>query len=313
MRVVCVGSTSQAENCLREIARQDDNQIVGILTLRDNLAVRRSTFSCMDHLGIEFSIPVYKIKNIGATDTINLLRELNPDLIFQTGWSQVIPQKVLDIPKLGVVGIHPSLLPRNRGGAVLNWAIIRGETDWGVTLYYLSSSLDQGDIIDQMSFVIEPRDDIRSVYDKADRACVQLLRKNLPLLRSGSASRCSQNPDLASLLHQRKPEDGRINWDWPVIQIDRMVRAVTHPFPGAFCFLNEIKLMIWSCEPMNDMNCVESNSPGIVDDVCSGRGIVVRCGDGSLLLKRVQLEGDIECWADELAEELSIRRGERLP
>lgn len=166
-------------------------------------------------------------------------------MIIQVGWSQIIQDEILALPKLGCVGFHSSLLPKDRGGSPINWAIIRGETVWGVTLYYLDPGIDNGDIIAQKKFAIGLNDTCKSVYQKAGKAMVQMLQENIPLLLEGKAPRTPQAESEATYNRRRKPEEGLIDWNKSAKELYDWIRAQTHPYPGAFTFLNSTKCYIW--------------------------------------------------------------------
>lgn len=165
---------------------------------------------------------------------MDVLRTVKPDLGISASYSHIIPEEVLQIPKRGLVNLHGSLLPRYRGPHTLNWQIIHGESESGVTLHYMDEGLDTGDIIDQVSFPIHDDDVAQDVKPRIDRASVQLLRKNLRKILEGGALRRAQDPGASTSFPARRPEDGRIDFSWSTYRIYNFIRALAAPYPGAF-------------------------------------------------------------------------------
>jgi len=184
---------------------------------------------------------------------------------------------------LGAAGLHASLLPKYRGGAPLVWATINGEAETGVTFFHFADGVDDGDIIGQARFAIDPEDDISSLLAKASNASIGLLSEYVPLLGAGTAPRKVQDHTQATSVPQRKPQDGQINWhQLPARQAFDWVRAQTHPYPGAFTFLGEEKVTIWRARLPQEPK-THSCAPGeIVPD--SGESPGVCCADRRVLL-----------------------------
>jgi methionyl-tRNA formyltransferase len=234
-------------------------------------------------------IYMMKVVDINARQVVEELGAQNLDLIIECGWSQIISKDIIQIPLLGTLGLHYALLPKNRGGASLNWALIRDEIEWGITLYYLDEKIDKGDIIAQKRFPIFDDDDINSLYDRADNASISALLENLPLIKAGTAPRIKQDPTKSTYLKARKPEDGLINWNQPARNIYNLIRALTLPYPCAFSYLNGEK-----------MDFVKSRIFGLVGNEASPgtivrtipSGLVIKCGDICILAESVIYNGD---------------------
>jgi methionyl-tRNA formyltransferase len=207
------------------------------------------------------------------------------------GWYWIFKESLLaKVPK-GVVGIHASLLPKYRGGSPLVWPIIKGDKESGLSLFYLDKGMDTGDVIAQKRFSIMDDDTIAEVLEKAESLTVELLEQNYPLLLEGTASRIQQNHDEATYFPQRKPEDGRIDWNATNVEIHNAIRAQTHPYPGAFCYTEDNKrLYIWKSRLFPQEHC---GIPGLVVQVLDD-SVVVACGKGALCLCEVQLESSVQ-------------------
>jgi len=225
------------------------------------------------------------------------------------GWSGIIGEEILAIPKMGVIGHHPTLLPRHRGNAPIPWTLINGLSRSGVTLFFLEKEIDKGDIAGQKEFQITLEDDAASVYAKATKATIELLPKVLRDLEAGKLARIPQDPQKASRWGKRKPEDGIIDWNCMAIYLHNWVRGLTHPYPGAFTLHSGRKLFIWKAKiaaSKSGSNAV----PGTVLE--SKKKLFVQCGDGVLEILRLQVESGKEIDASSSASSLGLKKGDLL-
>ncbi|MFQ3671257.1 MAG: formyltransferase [Verrucomicrobiia bacterium] len=207
--------------------------------------------------------------------------EFRPDLIFSFYYRRMIPTALLDTARLGALNIHGSLLPKYRGKAPVNWAVLHGETETGATLHHMVREPDAGDIVDQQAVPIGPRDPAIEVMHAVTKAAVTVLDRQIDALLTGTAPRRPQNPEEATYFSGRRPEDGRIDWDQPTANIFNLIRAVTRPYPGAFSELPGLgRIRIWWAEPTN--LCGE---PG---QILSWNPTIVATRDGSLRLTDVE-------------------------
>lgn len=309
MKIVIIGPTLLTRKCLEALIKNGKDEIAAVYTLADTFAWEKSRFTPMDDLAQKYRIDLHKVSDINDKAVVEQIRNMQPDVIFELGWSQIISKDILDIPKKGCTGVHASLLPKNRGAASLNWALIKGEEKTGVTLFYLSEKPDDGDIIGQKEFYIDDRDDISTLHSKSDIASAELLLENIDAIRDGTVKRIKQNASEVTFTSRRKPEDGVIDWNKTSREIYNWIRAQTHPFPGAFTFWKGKKLYIWQSEIQSNQSGVK---PGVVFRVESKKGILVGTKDGLILVKRAQLENDAEMWTDDLAEKHGIENGDIL-
>jgi methionyl-tRNA formyltransferase len=176
------------------------------------------------------------------------VKEISPDLIIVAGWHYIIRSETLNIPRLGTVGLHSSLLPKYRGGSPLVWQLINGEKDSGVSLFYIADGIDTGDVIGQERFCIAEADTIKDALLKSQQAALCLLDKYVPQLLRGAAPRVKQNEDEAFYVKQRTPFDGEINWNDTPKNIKNFIKAQTRPYPGAFTIINNKKVRIWDAD-----------------------------------------------------------------
>ena len=162
------------------------------------------------------------------------IRALDPDFIFSFYYRSLLPEALLGCARRGALNMHGSLLPKYRGRAPVNWAIVNGERETGATLHYMQARADAGDIVDQLAVPILDEDDAREVFNKVTVAAEVVLARSLPGLLAGAAPRRPQRLEAGSYFGRRRPQDGRIDWDAPAERIHNLVRAVAPPFPGAF-------------------------------------------------------------------------------
>lgn len=234
-------------------------------------------------------VTVFCPENVNEPQWVAKIAGMSPDIIFSFYYRSLLDKEILSIPLLGAFNLHGSLLPAYRGRSPVNWVLVNGETRTGVTLHHMTERADAGDIVGQKEVLIEFEDTALTLYGKLCGKATELLDENLPLLKRGIAPRRPQDPRLASYFGGRKPEDGKIDWHWPVIRIYNLIRAVTEPYPGAFCFLPEGgKLLIWWAYP----------EEGIISDPVAGRievdgeSVYVRASEGRLSMVDIEAGGN---------------------
>jgi methionyl-tRNA formyltransferase len=215
---------------------------------------------------------------------------MRPTVIYSFSYRNLLPEPLLRLPLLGAFNLHPSLLPKYRGRAPVNWMIINGERQAGVTLHHMTARADAGDIVGQQAVEISEQDTALTLYHKLVPAAASLLRQLHPLIAAGCAPRHKQDLSAGSYYGRRRPEHGRINWHWPARRIYNLVRAVTHPYPGAFCFFRGHKLMIWETRIAHETGVMGES--GNVIGMAGNGGVEVAAGDGSLVVVDAQFESE---------------------
>lgn len=222
------------------------------------------------------------------------------DLMLLVSWRYLIPPDIYQRPIFGTFVFHDSLLPEYRGFAPTVWAIINGNDHTGVTLFEIAEDVDSGDIIDQQKVDIDIEDTIEVIMEKVTQVYLEILERNLGVLLSGNATRTPQNHSLATYTCKRNPEDNQIDWNFSSEDIYNLIRATSRPYTGAFTFLEDKKLYIWSAKRMTNLTYVGS-IPGRITKVIPEVGSVILTGDGPLLITQVQRENEeIQCAADVL-------------
>jgi methionyl-tRNA formyltransferase len=270
---------------------QNDEYILAVITHRDD-PEEEIWFRSVASLATKYDIPVHRPDSVNSPDWIERIRSWAPDLIFSFYYRHMIPEEILNVPRLGAFNMHGSLLPKYRGRAPINWAIIQGERSTGVTLHHMVKRADAGDIVDQEAVPIGHDDTVQEVFAKCVAAARRVLERQLEALTEGTAPRRSQDESQATYFGGRKPEDGRIDWTQGAESIYNLIRAVTNPYPGAFTTVNGKKLFIWWATPLPG----SGETPG---QVLSVDPLKVATGDG--ILEVVNHE-----WEDEVDGELIV-------
>lgn len=221
------------------------------LTLPDDKARRKSGRVFLDDFCADRNLPLFKFPNINSEASIALLRDRRPDWLFVVGWSQVAGRDVLSAPRLGTIGMHPTLLPEGRGRAAIPWAILKGLTDTGVTMFVLDEGVDTGDVIAQMKVPIAFDETATSLYARLAAEHVALIKRTWSQLKAGSVVRRPQDHQRATIWPARTPGDGRLHSGLCVSEAERLVRATTRPYPGAFITLGPAHktIRVWAGKP----------------------------------------------------------------
>jgi len=254
-RILVFGYGEVGYRCLEILLRRGEN-VVGVFTHEDDLG-ENQWFRSVSLLAKRHSVPVWKAETL--RDALEVIRGLAPDLIFSFYYRSLIPGEILALARLGAFNMHGSLLPKYRGRAPVNWAVLHGETETGATLHYMVERADAGDIVDQERVEIGPEETAFEVMAKVTEAACVVLERRLEELKVGRAPRIPQNHALATKFGRRRPEDGRIDWRQSADEIVNLVRAVTRPFPGAFAETDAGRLYVWRARATKG-----SGPPGLV-------------------------------------------------
>jgi methionyl-tRNA formyltransferase len=268
-------------------AREAGAEIAGVVTLPGPIDPDRSGQCSFADVGA----PVVASADVNAPETIEAVRALGPDAIFVVGWSQLVRGDFIALARRGVYGMHPTLLPRHRGRAPIPWTILSGLARTGVTLFEIvDSTADSGPILGQVVVPVAADETATTLFDKLARAHVDLVRDFVPRLLAGTVTKTPQDPNRASTWPKRTPADGIIDWETRAPYLYDWVRAQTRPYPGAFTFLGDEKVVVWRARPVE----WRGDAPaGTVVDA----GPVVACGEGALLLEEVETSAPLEIGA----------------
>lgn len=279
-RYLFIGALENSKHCLRTLFEAGID-VVGIMCLHVEAAKFNSDYCDLGETVKEFGKPVhyfYKIK-----DEFEYIKAQKPDIIFVLGLSQIIPKEILEIPTIGCLGIHPTLLPANRGRHPIIWALANGLTKSGVTLFWLDEGVDTGDIWVQESFEITSEDDARSVYDRVTRLSIKLLKQNISDLEKGIITRIKQDSSQANSWRKRDKKDGEIDWRMSSKRIYDLTRALARPYPGVHCLYKGKECKVWKIEITDPSEQYKNLEPGKILAL-DGRQIKVKTGDGLIVL-----------------------------
>jgi len=257
-------------------------------------------FSSVARVGAGLNLPVYAPEDVNHPLWVDRIRELQPDVIFSFYYRNMLSEEVLSLAPLGGFNLHGSLLPRYRGRAPVNWALLKGETETGVTLHKMVKRPDAGDIVGQLAVPISNDDIALTLHAKVRDAAKVLLTDVLPKIKQGNVSLTPQDESQASYFGRRTAADGEIHWHKSATEINNLIRAVTEPYPGAFTYLGQRKMTIWRSRPLDTAH---DKKPGTV---LSSDPLVVACGEGALEILAGQSESGLYVQGSRLALELGI-------
>ncbi|WP_337262447.1 MULTISPECIES: bifunctional UDP-4-amino-4-deoxy-L-arabinose formyltransferase/UDP-glucuronic acid oxidase ArnA [unclassified Serratia (in: enterobacteria)] len=263
-------------------------------------------FSSVARQGAELDLPVYAPEDVNHPLWVERIRELQPDIIFSFYYRNMLSEEVLSLAPKGGFNLHGSLLPRYRGRAPVNWALLNGEKETGVTLHKMVKRPDAGDIVGQHKVAISSSDTALTLHKKVLEAAQALLKEQLPKLKNGTATFTQQNEADASYFGRRTAADGEILWHKSAREIDNLVRAVTEPYPGAFSYLGQRKLIVWRSRVLDTQH---DKQPGTV---LSTSPLIIACGDGALEIVAGQSESGLYVQGSRLALEMGIVTDVRL-
>jgi UDP-4-amino-4-deoxy-L-arabinose formyltransferase/UDP-glucuronic acid dehydrogenase (UDP-4-keto-hexauronic acid decarboxylating) len=263
-------------------------------------------FKSCARLAAEHNIPVFAPRNVNHPLWLEKIAGLQPDIIFSFYYRSLLSSEILDLAAAGAYNLHGALLPRYRGRAPLNWVLLNGETETGVTLHAMTAKADAGDIIAQESVAISDQDNAATLGDKMLLAAGRLLDEVLPKIADGDVVGQPQDNDLASYYGARTADDGELDWSAGASECHNLVRAVTQPFPGAFTFAGERRITLWQTRVTEQDHTVAAGT------ILSNRPLRIACAEGALEVLYGQSEGGLYLNGEQLAGELALVAGMRL-
>jgi methionyl-tRNA formyltransferase len=286
-RILFFGYSEVGYECLSLLLERGDN-VVALITHEDNPS-EKIWFKTPAVAARQKGVPVHTPERVGTPEWVGRIAEMRPDLILSVYYRNMIGMKVLGIAPLGAFNMHGSLLPKYRGRAPINWAVLHGEPRIGMTLHRMVKAPDAGNIVDQEGVDIGPRDTAEQAFRKVLPCARRVLSRQIDALLSGNAPEVPQVESEATYFGGRKPEDGRIDWSRDSRDVFNLVRAVTDPYPGAFTDVGGSRLMVWWAEDARAARGELRPAPG---EILSLSPLVVATGDGALELTRTEWRGD---------------------
>ena len=282
-RILFFGYSEVGHDCLSLLLERGDN-VVALITHEDN-PNEKIWFKTPADAARGRGVPVHTPQRVGTPEWMERIAAMRPDLMISVYYRNMIGMKVLGMAPLGAFNMHGSLLPRYRGRAPINWAVLHGEPRIGMTLHRMVKEPDAGNIVDQEGVDIGPRDTAEQAFRKVLPCARRVLARQIDALLSGRAVETPQDVSKATYFGGRTPEDGRIDWTRTSREIFNLVRAVTDPYPGAFTDAGPSRLMVWWAEPESPASLGKRGRPG---EVLCVSPLVVATGDGALEITRLE-------------------------
>lgn len=284
-------------------------EISAVITHRDDPG-ETTWWPSLAELAESRGVPVHYSAGVGDPELDAIVKSYQPDFLFSFYFRYLISERVLGMASRGALNLHGSLLPKLRGCAPLNWALVEGETETGVSLHHMVRRADAGALVDQIPVAIDTIDTAYTLFWKLADAAEILLNRCLPAVLDGTATATDLDLSAGSYFGRRRPKDGLVDWSWDAGRIYNLVRAVTLPYPGAFTELDGEKLLVWWALPVEG-----SVGPGAAAGTIlsiDAEGIVVAAGQGSVRLITVQAGGHPILPAAVYANFIELRTGQRL-
>jgi len=279
MGIVLIGQAAFGAQVLEQLVQGEEKVVSAFIP-----AGRRG--EPVQEVAKKLGVPIYQVSTMKDPQVYLDYCQLSPDLGVMAFVTDIVPDKILNCPKLGTIQYHPSLLPKHRGGSAINWAIIKGETRTGVTIFWPDGGIDTGPILMQKEVDISPDDTVGSLYfNKLFPIGVQSLVEAVALVRQGTAPRIPQDESQATYEGLCDEREAKIDWLQSLQKTYNLIRG-TNPQPGAYTYLHSRKVKVFDSELSGD---AERGEPGQVLDI-SESGIKIATGDGAILVKRVQAE-----------------------
>lgn len=266
----------------------DHHEVIGVVTQPDKQRGRgkKVQFPPVKEKAVEYNIPVYQPVRAKEKAFIETLRQLNPDVIVVVAYGQILPESILNIPKYGCINVHGSLLPKYRGAAPIQWAVLDGEEKTGITTMFMEKGLDTGDMLDKVEVVLDSKETAGTLHDKLMEAGADLLLETLKKLEAGTAVRTKQDDSKSCYAKMLSKEMGKIDFTKSANEIERLIRGM-NPWPSAYTSMSGKTMKIWDADVVEYQG---NEKPGTIVDVTKD-SILVATGENALALKEIQLAG----------------------
>ncbi len=311
MKIVFFGSSHFAVPAL-EVLIKSHSKVCSVVTQPDKKKGRHLHLASTDVKSVasQVGLEVFQPENVNAPDSVEYLKKLSADLFVVVAYGQILSQAILDLPKIFSINIHASLLPKYRGAAPINWAIINGEKSTGLTIIKLVRKMDAGPMLLQKEIPISENDDSVILEDKLHKLGAELLIDAFKEIKKKTYRLTEQDEKKVVMAPKLKKSDGAIDWSKPAVQIHSLVKGCL-PWPGAFTHYKGKLLKIYKTEMGTRVNGLTGYQPGEVSSIHKD-GLEVMTGDGPLLIRELQLEAGNRMMAKEFVQGHKIKSGERL-
>ncbi len=308
MKIVFMGTPDFAVPALEALVK-GGHQVIAAVTQPDKPKGRGKGMAMppVKEKAMEFAIPVYQPAKVREEGFFRQMRELSPEVIVVAAFGQILPKAILDLPQYGCINIHASLLPKYRGAAPIQWAIINGEKETGVTTMMMDAGLDTGDMLEKTVVPIEEEETAQSLSDKLSAAGGSLILSTLKKVEEGTLTRTPQRDEESCYAKILQKTLGRIDWYREAKLIERLIRGL-NPWPSAYTTLNGKSLKLWKAKALLE------EYPGEAGQVVKavGNELLIKTGKGTLKAEALQLEGKKRMEADAFLRGCPIEEGTRL-
>lgn len=308
MRVVFMGTPDFAVPTLEALIRSK-HQVVGVVTQPDKAKGRsgKLVFSPVKETALTADIPVFQPEKVKEESSVQEIKKLNPDVIIVVAFGQILSKELLELPKYGCLNIHASLLPKLRGAAPIQWSVIQGDTESGVTIQQMDEGIDTGDILMTERYTLEPKETGGSLFDKLAKLGGPLILKVLDQAEEGCLHPVPQNEAEHTYAKMLNKALGNLDFTRSAVELERLIRGL-NPWPSAYTFLEGKMLKIWEAEVIDTSQEAE---PGTVTEVDKDR-FTVQTGQGGLQILSLQLEGKKRMSAEAFLRGFSMQKGMKL-
>lgn len=291
MRVVFMGTPDFSVGTLKALAVAG-HEIAGVVSQPDKPKGRGKNLqpTPVKEAAMELGLPVYQPKKVRDPEFLEVLKELNPEVIVVVAFGQLIPKSILELAPYGCINVHASLLPKYRGAAPIQWAVIDGEPETGVTIMRMDEGLDTGDMISKVTVPVSADETGGSLFDKLSEAGAKLLVETLPSLEEGTAV-FEKQPEESPTAYAGmiKKSMGDLDWNRPAEELERLIRGL-NPWPSAYTKLDGKTLKIWKAQVLEEKEEEEKQMPGTILST-DQQEFKVKTGKGILKITELQLEG----------------------
>ncbi|MDD7390211.1 MAG: methionyl-tRNA formyltransferase [Lachnospiraceae bacterium] len=308
MRIVFMGTPDFAAAPLESIIKSGKHQVTGVVTQPDKPKGRGKSmqFPPVKEKALEYGIPVWQPDRINTPEMLQILKEQDPDCIVVAAFGQILKKDILMLPQYGCINIHASLLPKLRGAAPIQWAVIQGDEKAGVTTMWMDEGLDTGDMLLKKEVILDPQETGGSLFDKLSLCGCELILETLEALEEGTAVRTPQTGE-SSYAKILTKELGNIDWTRPAEEIERLIRGL-NPWPSAYSYLNGKMVKFWSSAVTERP---EQEEPGTILQL-NKHSFAVSCGKDWLEIHELQAEGKKRMTADAWLRGVKLEEGMRF-
>ncbi|NYV28268.1 methionyl-tRNA formyltransferase [Streptobacillus felis] len=286
MRTIFMGTPDFAFDTLKYI--HENTELLAVFTKVDKVNARgnKIIFSPVKQYALDNNIEIVQPKSLRTDDVYELLKEYNADLIIVVAYGMIIPKNIIDLPKYGIINVHSSLLPKYRGAAPIHAAILNGDEKTGVSIMYIDEKLDEGDVICTLETEIKKEDNLGTLHDRLKVLGAEGVKQAVEMMKNGTVKATKQDHSLATFVKPIKKEETKVDFSKDSLSIFNKIRGL-NPFPEAYTTLNGKVLKLYASDITQ---YIGDEEPGTVIDLTK-EGIVVKTGDGAIIIKELKLEG----------------------